>query len=77
MTDTLPDYFLNFWVADFAVAGRFHALQSSNWHGENSNNWEQSKSAVSKNNSINNVFKSALWGDTVEILSTVLERSQI
>lgn len=27
VADTFPDYFLNFWVTDFTVAGRFHPLQ--------------------------------------------------
>lgn len=27
VTDTFPNYFLNFWITDFTVAGRFHALQ--------------------------------------------------
>lgn len=27
VTDTFPDYFLNFWITDFTIAGRFHPLQ--------------------------------------------------
>lgn len=28
VTDTFPDYFLDFWVTDFTITGRFHPLQN-------------------------------------------------
>lgn len=55
VTDTLPDYFLNFRVTDFTVASRFHPLHNKP-RNEKLNSLEIKKERTSSLNSIHSII---------------------